>query len=490
MEPPLFEEFPDGVTLHESESGEIVAANASFCAMLGYEKEEVLDGSFAEICINEPPYTVDRAREYIERAKTEGPQTFEWVDETKDGEPVPVEVHLRQITLEGVDHVLAVIRDITGRKERERRLEALNETAHDLMMADSREAVAEIGVTAAKDILGLDANAIHLHDEAASTLVPVVQTEEALDLIGKAPSLNEGECIAWRVFETGESLALDDVHTDPDIFNPDTVVKSELYLPIGDIGILIAASPSTMAFDEEDVLLGEILTSALAAAFEQVSRTEQIRSRETELMQQNERLEEFASIISHDLRNPLNVAALRLNLVEQECDSEHLTHIKGAHERMEALIDDLLTLARAEEPINDTESVALESVTNACEKQIETADATISTDLDQTIQADSVRLEQLLENLLRNAVEHGGENVTIRVGDLPDGFYVEDTGPGIPESARSEVFRGGYSTKEQGTGLGLRIVEQVVDAHGWDIEVTEGSDGGARFEITGVEILE
>jgi signal transduction histidine kinase len=93
-------------------------------------------------------------------------------------------------------------------------------------------------------------------------------------------------------------------------------------------------------------------------------------------------------------------------------------------------------------------------------------------------------------------VEHGStsprsrafedDGVGVTVGDLPDGFYVADDGPGIPASKRDTVFDVDYSTSDDGTGFGLRIVEQIAEAHGWTVEVTEGREGGARFEITGV----
>ena len=79
------------------------------------------------------------------------------------------------------------------------------------------------------------------------------------------------------------------------------------------------------------------------------------------------------------------------------------------------------------------------------------------------------------------------EDVTIRVGDLADGFYVADDGPGIPEERRDEVFQAGYSTSEAGTGFGLAIVRQIAEGHGWAVRATDASDGGARFEFTGVE---
>jgi signal transduction histidine kinase len=77
--------------------------------------------------------------------------------------------------------------------------------------------------------------------------------------------------------------------------------------------------------------------------------------------------------------------------------------------------------------------------------------------------------------------------VTVTVGDLDDGFYVEDDGPGIPIEEQGELFERGFSTAGDGTGFGLAIVEQVVEAHGWEISIADGDAGGARFEVTGVE---
>jgi PAS domain S-box-containing protein len=199
------------------------------------------------------------------------------------------------------------------------------------------------------------------------------------------------------------------------------------------------------------------------------------------------RLEEFASVVSHDLRNPLNVAAGRLELAREECDSDHLESIDRAHRRMSALIDDLLTLAREGTHLGDPEPIELAAFVRACWDGVETGAATLVTDLDRTIRADRSRLRQLLENLVRNAVEHGGSDVTVTVGELDDGFYVADDGPGIPEADRETVFEVGFSTNDSGTGFGLSIVRRIAEAHGWTVAVTESADGGARFEFTGVD---
>lgn len=205
------------------------------------------------------------------------------------------------------------------------------------------------------------------------------------------------------------------------------------------------------------------------------------------LQAQNEQLEQFASIVSHDLRSPLDVAQGRLKLAREECDNEHLDAVMRAHTRMAELIEDLPTLARGGEGVDELESVDLEDLTKDCWLNVATAEATLTIDMTRRIQAGRSRLQQLLENLLRNAIKHGGEDVTITTGELEDGFYVEDDGPGIPEDDRDDVFEAAYSTAEDGTGFGLSIVKQIAQAHGWDIRATDSSEGGARFEITNVE---
>jgi signal transduction histidine kinase len=206
------------------------------------------------------------------------------------------------------------------------------------------------------------------------------------------------------------------------------------------------------------------------------------------LAEQNRRLEEFASVVSHDLRNPLSVARGRLELAREAPAGDHFDAIARAHERMGVLLEDLLTLAREGEDIGETEAVDLATLAADCWRNVDTGDATLRTDTDRTVEADRSRLQQLVENLVRNAVEHGGDGVTVAVGDLADGFYVADDGPGIPEEEREAVFDTGYSGAGEGTGFGLAIVEQVADAHGWTVRIVEGVAGGTRFEITGVDV--
>lgn len=206
-----------------------------------------------------------------------------------------------------------------------------------------------------------------------------------------------------------------------------------------------------------------------------------------ELKQKNKRLDQFAGIVSHDLRNPLNVAVGWLEMAQETGDMDHLERVERGHTRMQALIDDLLMLARESDQESDRVLITLSSEIETCWQNVDTEDATLVNEANGKVFANLGRLRQLIENLIRNSIEHGGKTVTITVGDLEQGFYVEDNGSGIPQGNYNQLFDAGHTTSKDGTGLGLAIVKQITDDHGWEITGSEGADGGVRFEITGVE---
>lgn len=215
-----------------------------------------------------------------------------------------------------------------------------------------------------------------------------------------------------------------------------------------------------------------------------------------ELERQNDRLERFASLVSHDLRNPLNVATGRFELLREEeevpADNEHVAAVDRALTRMDELIEQILALAREGKPVEQWDAVLLSGAAKRGWEMVETTTAELRVDSELEFEADPERLQRLFENLFRNALDHGGPDVTVTVGTLADrpGFYVSDDGPGIAESDRDAVFEPGYTTREEGTGFGLAIVAEMAAAHGWTVQVTESDSGGARFEILGGEPME
>jgi len=214
------------------------------------------------------------------------------------------------------------------------------------------------------------------------------------------------------------------------------------------------------------------------------------KQREQELRRQNERLEEFASIVSHDIRNPLNVAQGFIEVARQNPDEEYFDRIENALDRVNDIVESVLTMTREGRPITDPEPTNLAETAERAWDHVATASGTlhIDPDADRSVAGNRTRLTTLFENLFRNSVEHGGDDVTVTVGLLEDetGFFVGDDGPGIPPSVQDRVFESGFTTRESGTGFGLAIVTEIVDAHDWAITFGNQSDG-TRFEIRGVD---
>ncbi|WP_128906721.1 hybrid sensor histidine kinase/response regulator [Halorubrum amylolyticum] len=404
------------------------------------------------------------------------------------------------------------------RVARETSLERLHDATRELIRADSCEEIAERVVAAAEGVLGFSVATVRLYDEDAGGLVPIALSDAVEEVLPpRAVFTPDGGSLNWEAFAAGEPRVYDDIETAGAV-DAGTGLRSLMILPVGDHGTISVGETEPGVFDGTDEHLARILATAAETAFNAAARTNRLHERSAELERQNDRLAEFASVVSHDLRNPLNVAQGRVRLARDECDSEHLDAVASAHERMDTLIADLLTLAREGERVSETQPVRLSAVVESCWQTVETADATLTVEEDLWLRADESRLRQLVENLMRNSVEHGstgsraepgdavehGDDVAIAVGALGGGantdddgaggetsdevgFFVADDGPGIPEADRDQVFDAGYSTSQEGTGFGLRIVEQVATAHDWSVRVTEGRDGGARFEVTGVE---
>jgi signal transduction histidine kinase len=199
----------------------------------------------------------------------------------------------------------------------------------------------------------------------------------------------------------------------------------------------------------------------------------------------------IASVVSHDLRNPLDVALEAARAAsDDETVHEHVTATLDAHDRMERIIEDVLTLARGEGAVEPTADVAVDRVARDAWDTVETRAATlvVADDL-PTVRADPDRLRRLFENLYRNCVEHGTDTpedtVEVRVAprSAGAGFVVADDGPGIDPDDRERAFVPGYSSTDRGTGLGLTIVERIAEAHGWTVALGRSDAGGTRVEL-------
>ncbi|MFB6101769.1 MAG: PAS domain S-box protein [Haloplanus sp.] len=378
------------------------------------------------------------------------------IERVDTGEVLPVEVITSRVRIDGDPYQVNTVRDASDRKRRERDLErfrsAVEHAGHSVLITD------------------IDGRIEYVNDafEAMSGY-------SAAEAIGRTPAmLQSGEHDEtfyqdlWETILGGEVWEGEVVNERKD---GSRYVVDQTIAPITD--------------DRGDI-----------TGFVAINRDiTDLKEYERELKAQNDRLKQYGETVAHDLRNPLALLDAELQQFELTVDSADdvidaevvrnlCTDIDTTVERMEALIDDLLSMAEQGQRVLDPEPVSLDAVARDAWAQIDTAAADLTVE-DADIDADPDRLRELLANLFRNSIEHAGDDVSVRVRplDFTEGFAVEDDGPGIPPDERDSAFERGYTTASEGTGFGLAIVEQIAEAHGWTVSVTEGRDGGACFEF-------
>ena len=421
---------------------------------------------------------------------------------------------------------------------REQTLRAMNRVTREMTAATTAENVCTIAVRAARESLGFPIAIVHEHNPVGNVLRPLTATPVARERMDGVPTLDSGDGLPWQVFESGEPVIWDDVREYEafDDFDDRLKIEGLAILPLGDHGILSVA-PGEATDGPTDVNFAKMLAQNTRAVLDRVQRERQLGARERKLERQNDRLEEFASIAAHDLRNPLQVVRARAGVLEHRHDEESVTAIHDAVDRMEQLIEELLTLARQGESVEEFDTVDVADVASMAWSLVDTEGARLAIETTTQVRADESRLQQLFENLFRNAVEHGATDsasdsrqdvpehdatssqqavmdagdgseqwpaetdegdeltavedaaVTVTVDTFEDGLCIADDGPGIPPADREKVFDKGFTTSAEGTGWGLQIVEQIASAHDWEIAVTESETGGARFEISDVEFV-
>ena len=417
-----------------------------------------------------------------------------------------------------------VAREQTARTYR-RGLAALHDATREFMDAGSVAAAATDAVDVAADLLDPPLCAVHRHDPEADRLDVLAQrgATESLAAAPRAP----GEGAVGRAFERAEPVWVtadadsldrvggggtaddgehDDEHDDGEygdehddgvasddspavVETPSGVVTAVAY-PLGEHGVLTLYADEVDVLDDRDGTLGRVLAANTEAVLDRLVGERALRRREAQLERQNERLERFASLVSHDLRSPLEVARgnVELATLADQDPAERLDKALTALDRADELIDDMLTFARQGQHVTEVSPVGIERVARAAWPAARTetdtdASGELVCDTDCRIRADESRLRQLLENLFRNALEHNDETVSVGVHETADGFVVTDDGTGLPSLSPQELFDPGTTTSEAGTGFGLSIVREIADAHGWTVSVGESETGGARFEF-------
>jgi len=386
---------------------------------------------------------------------------------------------LGQLPAGATDKVCCSFRSVGTSQRYEETVTALHAATRKFMTADDIDGVLKMAAVAAHEVLGFPGTTVRRYDPDAE-LLRHIAFGARINNIETRPPYPVDSSPHGKAFRNNETV-IDDID-DRDPFDRDVFTQA-MYIPIGDTGTLSIGTVGSR-FDELDVQFGEILAENAAAAIRVVDTKSSLR-------RERERLDQFASVVSHDLRNPLEIARMYLDLAEDSGDPDDFDTARDALDRMDQMIDDLLTMARADSKLNRLDSLDVGRLVEESWQNVSTDGVTLHSAIpdETTVSADPNLLQNVFENLFRNSVEHGvsddSEDLTVTVGMIDDeqGLFVADDGQGIPPGEREDVFDHGYTTQPRGTGLGLAIVETLVEAHGWSVSATESEDGGARFEI-------
>lgn len=244
----------------------------------------------------------------------------------------------------------------------------------------------------------------------------------------------------------------------------------------------VTVSEITDATDEQ---IGDVIV--FSDMSQEVQQSQELQAQKENLHRKNQRLEQFASVISHDIRNPLSIAQTYLDFARETQAADDFDAVAEAHDRIDSLLDEILTMARAETSVENPVSVQLAPLVEEAWETVATDEVVFENEFAEAaaINGDPALLRILFENLFRNAVIHTDQTSRIRVGSLEDGhgFYVADDGVGIPENPRESLFQYDQTNRSESIGIGLAIANELVIAHGWQMSETESEDGGGRFEV-------
>ncbi|KAB1194075.1 response regulator [Haloferax sp. MBLA0076] len=519
-----------------------------FCDLTGYDRSDILGTRFTDIIENTP----DELEAVFETVTSStGPETERFEAVLAPGPNYPhddllCEGHLAaRPTEDGESGVIGTLQDVTERRRHRDRIhyetrlkDAVLDTSTSLMSAEADEIGTKIEWTlqTVGEVAGLDRCSVYLYDDETNVAARMHDWQSGNHTNHpNRISLRDARWLVERLHRFENAC----LHSVSDL--PPEASKTKRVLADAETGgfvsVPMVSKWSLVGFVVFDVVddgrsWTDTEVDLLRSVGNNITHTLARQRRERELRRQNDRLEEFASVVSHDLRNPLNVAKGFVELAREEDDVTHLDRALDGVSRMDTLLNDVLTLARQGRKVGETSSVAIENVVERAWKAVDTGgDAVlIVEDGLGTTPADEGRLQQAFENLFRNAVEHGSTgrrnpsddtvehgstgtqtvsgddavesgaaegadshgdgvdrnpDILVRVGPTQSGFYIADDGSGIPEDKRDTVFEHGHTTSESGSGFGLSIVESIVEAHGWEITVTEPEPdlGGARFEF-------
>ena len=523
----VVENAADAIFIHDAQ-GHILDVNQQACQSLGYNREELLRFKVQDIAANFNNQT--ETQRWLRMDKDQ-PLTIEGLHQRKDGSTFPVEVRLGVLEQSGEPVMLALVRDITQRKQAEqaqqraaKRLEALRKIDEAIRAATSPAAIAQEALNLLDELIPAKRSSVTLFD---------LDKQEALFLAkrGSGPQGNGTVSILPLdgTFGSIEALRQGHVHQfDLEEKYQTEVIARKLKqaglrygvnVPLISNEVLIgtlnlASDQPPLAPGGEDIACE--VAGSLAIAIQQARLDEQIKQhaselerrvveRTAELESANQELESFSYTVSHDLRSPLrSIDGFSHLLMDDygdkldETAKEYLTRVRSASQRMGMLIDDLLALARVGRQKLEFSDVNLSELAQQIAVKLQDGKSASRCQWEITpglkARADPSLIHVVLDNLLGNAWKYSGKVAHARIGfgainkDGQQVFFVSDNGAGFDMKYADQLFvpfqRLHRADEFEGTGIGLATVQRIIRRHGGRVWAESKAGKGSTFYFT------
>ncbi|MGI5837717.1 MAG: PAS domain S-box protein, partial [Chloroflexota bacterium] len=476
----IFEAANDAIYVHDIETGAMLDVNQRMLEMYGFSKDEVLNLPPTDEYLAGPPFTAEKIVRLVRKAaESDEPILFEWLAKHKSGRLFWVEVSLKRAIIGGQPRLLAIVRDIDERKRAENVIRESEERYRSLLEA----------VDDSINIKDAQGRYLMVNSEFCRRM-----GRSREEVLGKTiwdlhdpKSVRQVEQADRKVLETGATVDAEEYHPNRQRGKVTHVRKAPLRNATGDV-------------------IGVVT----------VSRDITERKRLEEQLLRAQRLEAagmVASQVAHDFNNLLSPLTAYPELIKLQLPPDHPAQMYcdamiDAAERMASINEDMLALGRR--GLFDVELVDFNRLVKQAIEQL--PDRPSSVDIRVELASDLMRvtgspaqLMRVITNLLLNALDatEGAGTITVTTENVyletattgyccvPIGEYVRlsmaDTGCGIPPEIRNKIFEAFYSTKtrtkRRGCGLGLSIVQSIVEDHNGYIDMESEVGKGTAFRI-------
>ncbi|OUR98351.1 histidine kinase [Flavobacteriales bacterium 33_180_T64] len=498
-----------------TQSGRIIRTNQAIQRILGYSDEELSTLTIKDVSFEEDFH---ESKEYLERMDSGEIENFVINKRyrKKDGSVLWAKTNVNVVRdfIGNIKYQVALIEDVTFERERSLIINVINDIAKAILGKMNIYEIAWEITNSIAQYLGTQDCVIYLVDYKSDTLEQIAAFGEKLDKekhIANKIILPIGKGIVGHVVLTGKSEIIGNTSKDERYVIDDKERLSEITVPIISegvvIGIIDCEHESKNYFRKEHLTTLESIANLVAM---QLKSAINIRERENaeaknilllnELGKSNDELQEYAHIISHDLKSPLRSIDALVSWIKEdnkgkldEVSLQNFAHIENTLEKMERLISDVLTYSST--GANNLEKVDVD-INELVHDLVDILyiPEHIEVKLLNTlpiIKGDKTKLHQLFQNLISNAVkfidkEHGKIEIDVIEDTEFFKFSIKDNGIGVDKKFHNKIFKIFHTLKssKKSSGIGLSIVKKVVNLHGGKVWLDSEIGKGTTFYFT------